>query len=206
MESQSDAPQAWADSRQRVGFVVYRTDYRDDAQWARFMAFLNNQAHTGLIDDGKGDIIKYLDWRVQVCPPTSHQQTISLTETQSTPDLQGANEIEVRKRFNDWLQSGEEDPDDSYRYRACVLVDDVSLDAVDEWMEGKSLDDDDPLTLFDRRGRVSVWLVSRHEEEGEFEVGLSYLFPTVAFLIQMEGEGQGWDAVAVPLGETATPW
>lgn len=50
-----------------IGFVIYRTDYSDEEQWDRFMAFLNNQAHRGLIEDGQGDMIQYLDWKVQVC-------------------------------------------------------------------------------------------------------------------------------------------
>lgn len=67
--------------------------------------------------------------------------------------------------------------------------------------------EDDKSTLFDWRGWTSVWLISSEEEEGEFEVGISYLFPDVAFLIQMEGDefGSAWEKVAVPLGKVATP-
>ncbi|KAF1965429.1 hypothetical protein BU23DRAFT_604210 [Bimuria novae-zelandiae CBS 107.79] len=152
---------------QLIGFVIYRTDYRDDENWNRFMAYLNNQAHSGLSD----------------------------------PELQDAGPIEIRERFNKWLKSGEEAPDDSYRYMACVLVDSATLNSVDRWMKDKTLEDD-RLTLFDARGRTSVWLVSCHEEEGEFEVGISYLFPQVAYLIQMDrDEGSAWDEVAVPLGK-----
>ena len=45
------------------------------------------------------------------------------------------------------------------------------------------------------------------ENEGEFEVGIFYLFPTVAFRIQMDKDelGSTWEQVAVPLGEVATP-
>jgi hypothetical protein len=77
---------------------------------------------------------------------------------------------------------GEEAPDDSYRYMACVLVDSATLLSVHHWIKDKTLEDD-RLTLFDAQGRTSVWLMSRHEEEGEFEVGISYLFPHVAYLI-----------------------
>jgi hypothetical protein len=108
--------------------------------------------------------------------------------------------------FNQWLESGEEDPDDMFRYRACVLVNQGCLDSVDFWMEGKSLEKDDELKLFDGRGCSFVCLVSRYESEGYTLVGVSYLIPRVADMIGMQGEGMGWEAIAVPEGEVATPW
>ena len=52
-------------------------------------------------------------------------------------------------------------------------------------MQDKTLEDDS-LTLFDERGITSVWLVSQDENEGDIEVDISYLFPTLAFRIQMD--------------------
>ena len=190
-----------------VGFIIYRTDYSDEEQWNRFMRFPNNQAHRGLIANGKRDMIQHLDWKVQVRRVTIGAHEYDIDDSQSDPDLQDAGPMEIREHFNRWLESGEEPIQDNYRYMACVLVDKSSLNCVDLWMEDKTYEDDKS-TLFDSQGITSVCLVSRDESEGEFDVGVSYLFPDVAFLIQMEGDeyGTAWEQVAVPLGKVATPW
>ncbi|KAF2442445.1 hypothetical protein P171DRAFT_433937 [Karstenula rhodostoma CBS 690.94] len=90
-------------------------------------------------------------WRISQRGRRRHDPALR----QSDPELQDAGPIEIRERFNKWLKSGEEAPDDSYRYMACVLVDSATLNSVDRWMKDKTLEDD-RLTLFDARGRTSV--------------------------------------------------
>jgi len=52
----------------KVGFVIYRLTYSDDAQWGRFMAHLNTRVRTTLERDGDGDIFPHVDWSVQEDP------------------------------------------------------------------------------------------------------------------------------------------
>lgn len=50
------------------GFIIYRGDYRDDAQWDRFMAYLKHQTRQGLEDDGIPELYDRMDWKVIVKP------------------------------------------------------------------------------------------------------------------------------------------
>lgn len=67
------------------------------------------------------------------------------------------------------------------------------------------MEKDDEMKLFDERGFSFVYLVSRYKSEGYTAVGVSYLISRAADLIDMQGEGVGWEAIAVPEGEVATP-
>jgi len=48
------------------GFIIYRGDYSDDAQWERFMAYLKHQTHRGLEKEGKLQLYSLIDWKVMV--------------------------------------------------------------------------------------------------------------------------------------------
>ena len=47
------------------GFVVYRQTYDDDAEWARFMQYLNTRTRLGLEEYGNGALFERIDWQVQ---------------------------------------------------------------------------------------------------------------------------------------------
>lgn len=49
----------------KLGFVVYRLAYSDDARWARFMHHLNTRVRLDLENDGDGDVFANVDWDVQ---------------------------------------------------------------------------------------------------------------------------------------------
>ncbi|XPS76694.1 hypothetical protein M3J09_008741 [Ascochyta lentis] len=49
----------------RLGSVIYRLTYSDDAQWARFMSHLNMRVRLGLEEDGDGDLFGHINWTVQ---------------------------------------------------------------------------------------------------------------------------------------------
>jgi hypothetical protein len=52
--------------QEHYGFVIYRTDYTDDAQWERFMAFLKYQARHSLTTEGNPEFYDEIDWKVMV--------------------------------------------------------------------------------------------------------------------------------------------
>lgn len=62
-------------------------------------------------------------------------------------------------------------------------------------MEGKDLEKDDPLDLFDGEGFTFAILISRFVEEDWIMVGTSYLMPRAGDIIMMQGEGRGWDEI-----------
>jgi hypothetical protein len=49
----------------KLGFVVYRCTYTSDADWDRFMNFLNTQTKTSLENAEMGDLFPRVDWNVQ---------------------------------------------------------------------------------------------------------------------------------------------
>jgi hypothetical protein len=49
----------------KLGFVIYRLTYSDDAQWARFMSHLNTRIRLDLEEEGNGDLFSHIDWDVQ---------------------------------------------------------------------------------------------------------------------------------------------
>ena len=53
-------------SNSPIGLMVCRTDYSDEGKWNRFMSYLDHQAHHGLVNEGQGTMIQYLDWKFQV--------------------------------------------------------------------------------------------------------------------------------------------
>ena len=64
----------------KLGFVIYRLTYKDDAEWARFMEYLNKCTRQGLENDDEGALFKHIDWSVQ-----------------EDPTLEGATMPQVRK-------------------------------------------------------------------------------------------------------------
>lgn len=53
-------------SAKPYGFIIFRGDYRDDAQWERYMAYLKNQARRGLESEDLGHLYDRMDWKVIV--------------------------------------------------------------------------------------------------------------------------------------------
>jgi hypothetical protein len=105
------------------------------------------------------------------------------------------------RRFNRWLESGEECPNpENYRYHAFVAVDKVHCDFVDQFMEGKSLESDDAV---DEQDITLLTVVSRDEEEGEMSVFIPHLL-RAGGIIAMQGEGVSWQLLQVPYGGVAT--
>ena len=113
-------------------------------------------------------------------------------------------QIDLSRQFNEWLASEEEDFNhDSYRYRACLYINECCLDCHDTFMEGKSLDAEDPLDLVDTQGFTFGILVSRFEEEGWVMVSTGSLMPTAGQIIMHEGEHRGWVEIYREEGEVA---
>lgn len=52
----------------KLGFVVYRLTYNDNARWDRFMEYLNTRIRLGLENTGDGDLFEHIDWDVQEDP------------------------------------------------------------------------------------------------------------------------------------------
>ena len=50
------------------GFVIYRCTYADDAEWDRFISYLNIRTRLRLEEDGIGDLFSRIDWNVQHDP------------------------------------------------------------------------------------------------------------------------------------------
>lgn len=76
-----------------------------------------------------------------------------------------------RRRFNEWVDSGEEPTDNTARFCACLVIDtDSSIDvtaAVKVWKEKEeSLDE------FDNEGAAWVWLNSKDESKGQLRVSM----------------------------------
>lgn len=66
------------------------------------------------------------------------------------------------RHFNKGLKSGEEKVNpNSYRYRACLYIDEGCSTCHNVFMRGKSLDTDNPLDLVDTKGFTFAYLVSR---------------------------------------------
>lgn len=64
----------------KVGFVLYRLTYSNDAQWAQFMQHLNTRTRLNLEERGDSDLFPHVDWDVQ-----------------DDPALQDADDDEVRR-------------------------------------------------------------------------------------------------------------
>ena len=65
-------------------------------------------------------------------------------------------------------------------------------------MEGKSLETDDDLELFDHMGFTFAILISVHKEEGWTLVGTSYLMPRAGDIMMLDYDCGGWNALVVP--------
>jgi hypothetical protein len=53
-------------NKERYGFIIYRCDYSDDAQWERFMAYLKNQTRRGMESENSLELYDRMDWKVIV--------------------------------------------------------------------------------------------------------------------------------------------
>jgi hypothetical protein len=59
----------------KLGFVIYRLTYKDDAEWARFMDHVNRCTRQGLEKSGDGDLFSHIDWSVQEDPKLQDADT-----------------------------------------------------------------------------------------------------------------------------------
>lgn len=48
------------------GFIIYRSDYSDDARWEQFMTSLKHQTCGGLESEYKSHLYDRIDWKVIV--------------------------------------------------------------------------------------------------------------------------------------------
>lgn len=64
----------------KIGFVVYRATYKDDAEWKRFMEHLTNRTRLNLESEGAGDLFERLDWSVQEDPALEGALTEEIRE------------------------------------------------------------------------------------------------------------------------------
>lgn len=56
--------------QEHYGFVIYRADDTDDAQWERFMAFLKYQVRHSLFKEDLVEFYDEIDWKVVVNMPS----------------------------------------------------------------------------------------------------------------------------------------
>ncbi|PSN73377.1 hypothetical protein BS50DRAFT_568922 [Corynespora cassiicola Philippines] len=145
----------------KLGFVIYRLTYTDDAQWARFMDHLNTRVRLHLESIGDGDIFPHIDWDVQEDP-------VLFAEPEDRV---------IREHFKEYIRQADRD-NGSPRYMACVNVMQTHVESV---LEGPGPE------KFDAFASGFVELLSQDEEEGYAMVGLSYLFPRVYSLMSAMG-------------------
>ncbi|KAJ8116604.1 hypothetical protein OPT61_g2011 [Boeremia exigua] len=109
------------------------------------------------------------------------------------PELQDVEPERICEHFNKWLASGEEDVNpNSYRYRACLYVDEGCISCHDHFMQDKSLDTENPLVLVDTQGFTFAYLVSKFAKEGWVMVSTGVIMPRAGQTIMHEGEHRGW--------------
>ena len=79
MQPATNDKMAGANSPQKTpyGFVIYRGDYKDDAKWERFMAYLKQQTRRNLEAEGIPEQWDRMDWKVMVKTPNSRLGGIS---------------------------------------------------------------------------------------------------------------------------------
>ncbi|OSS43557.1 hypothetical protein B5807_11748 [Epicoccum nigrum] len=160
----------------RWGFVIYRCTYDDDEKWVRFMNHLNTRVRLNLDEDGSGFLFDRIDWAVQ--------------EDRLT--LENAGPSRVRRKFAQWVEDNRQSDDwlGTPRFQFCAMVVQSDVDSV---LDGP------PAEEFDYDGDGVLTIVSLDEDEGDQDVGLSYLVPRIYTLL----EGAGWsniviDGVALP--------
>jgi hypothetical protein len=63
-----------ADTPKKIpyGFIIYRGDYKDDAKWERFMAYLKQETRRNLESDGTPEQWNRMDWKVIVNTPSAY--------------------------------------------------------------------------------------------------------------------------------------
>ncbi|KAL1608928.1 hypothetical protein SLS59_002120 [Nothophoma quercina] len=162
-------------SEAKYGFKIYRTDYSDETKWHRFMTYLNAQTQARMEEENLVHEIPNIDWAVE-----------------SLPELARASEEEIRRRFVEWADSGDEPIDNSARFRACIVVDHdclIDVNAVAELLE----EEDETLDEFDDDGLAWVRLLSRDPDEGSLRVCVSYLVPRSFNLVPYNWEEIGGD-------------
>ncbi|OSS48299.1 hypothetical protein B5807_07927 [Epicoccum nigrum] len=162
-------------SEAKYGFKIYRTDYSDETKWHRFMTYLNAQTQARMEEENLVHEIPNIDWAVE-----------------SSPELARASEEEIRRRFVEWADSGDEPIDNSARFRACIVVDHdclIDVNAVAELLE----EEHETLDEFDGGGLAWVRLLSQDPNEGSLRVCVSYLVPRSFNLVPYNWEEIGGD-------------
>ncbi|KAF2637835.1 hypothetical protein P280DRAFT_471995 [Massarina eburnea CBS 473.64] len=165
-----------ADPAAKWGFTVYRCTYESDEEWAAFMTYLNTRTRLNLEGTGDGDLFDRVDWNVQ--------ENKELFGAGST----GAGPCELRRHFIEHVlptlsPTSSVDFPDSARTHAFLQV--------NQMLVGLALYKAPPATEFDAYGRGFVGIMSVDEEEGDFDVGISYILPRTYVLL----DGIGWDNV-----------
>lgn len=83
----------------------------------------------------------------------------------------------MSRKFIEWVDSGEEQPENSSRFAACIVVDEDALDSVMCLMELLE-EEGEPIYSEDPVGAAYVTLVSRYEEDEDSDVCIQNLYPT----------------------------
>jgi hypothetical protein len=64
----------------KLGFIVFRLTYKDDAEWATFMDRLNTGTRDRLEKYGEGDMFSHIDWNVQDDPSMENLEPAQIRE------------------------------------------------------------------------------------------------------------------------------
>lgn len=83
----------------------------------------------------------------------------------------------MSRKFIQWVDSGEEQPENSARFRACIVVDEDAVESVimtQEFLEKH----EKPIDYEDTDGSGYVTLVSRDELDDDALVCIQNLYPT----------------------------
>ncbi|KAF1950028.1 hypothetical protein CC80DRAFT_497048 [Byssothecium circinans] len=167
----------------KLGFVVYRLTYKDDAEWEKFMDHLNTVIRTKLEEYGDGDLFQHIDWSVQ-----------------DDPSLQDLDSDQVRERFLKWIEQDAVATEDGHdvnppwvaypRHMACVAVYQIHVDHV--------MKDLNPSWSGQgEMGFVTLVSADRQEDDSEqeednfAEVNVSSIFPRMYSLLG----ALGWEGV-----------
>ncbi|KAF1998104.1 hypothetical protein P154DRAFT_604358 [Amniculicola lignicola CBS 123094] len=128
----------------KLGFVVYRCTYGDDAAWKRCLNFLTVQALESLKDTELESMSSRLDWNVQ----------------ENKRVLDGASFDVVREDFRHWIEDGHEINIASPRHHACIVIDKPSLQSILRWQPTSR-----SRRNFDADGSTWVNLLSKRDED-----------------------------------------
>ena len=145
------------DSHTKWGFIIYRCTYASDADWAEFMDRLRHRTSSALETYNGLDMLDGL---------------LPFTVIEDRQTLDNATTATVRDHFKRWVTSAPQEEQSqnasaglSQRYRYCVQVDQVALEAVVRDAPAP------PAVDASRKGWVNLvwrdWVPTDEEGEGE---------------------------------------